>query len=166
MAINAKTIPNTEVNTEANIEANTSTTPSSTSTSTTTAVDDFPDLEALRLPQTFTETGGVRKLLTTVPVRTPHAHDFNRVHPDPAYRQPLAIIRLRDERDERFLLTAEMAAAMPDEITMTTVFAAINRQGNVFLWPVPLPAPDGRTNMWHRSAADAVEVAMTRLSIP
>jgi hypothetical protein len=142
----------------------TTTTPASSSSSraeTSTAVDDF-DLENLRLPQNFIETAGVKKLLTTVPVRKPNGHDFNRVHPDPAYRANLAVIKLRDERDEVYLLTPAILSALPGEFAMATVFTAINRQGVTFLWPVLLPQPDGRVNEWHRSAAEAAEMAMQR----
>jgi hypothetical protein len=45
---------------------------------------------------------------------------------------------------------------------MATLYTAISRQGVVHLWPVKLPAPDGRTNEWHRSAAEAAELAMKR----
>jgi hypothetical protein len=135
--------------------------PSTTTAPSSLPVDEFA-IENLRLPQNFIETAGVRKLLTTVHVRRPHPHDFNRVHPDPEFRANLAIIKMRDERDEIYLLTPAMAAALPGEFVMATVFTAINRQGNVFLWPVPLPAPDGRVNLWHRSAADAAEMMMTR----
>src|SRR6478609_4411349 len=45
------------------------------------APDPF-DPENLRLDQSFVETSGVKKLLTTVPVRKPNNQDFVRVHPD------------------------------------------------------------------------------------
>jgi hypothetical protein len=45
------------------------------------APDLFDDLANLRLSQAFAETGGVKKLLRTVPVRKPHPQDFIRVHP-------------------------------------------------------------------------------------
>jgi hypothetical protein len=131
-------------------------------TDTNAAAPDPWDLDALRLPQSFIETAGVKKLLTTVPVRKPNQHDFNRVHPDPAYRANLAVIKLRDERDEVYLLTPSIASALPGEFGMATVFTAINRQGVLFLWPAMLPQPDGRPNEWNRSAAEAAEMAMTR----
>jgi hypothetical protein len=46
------------------------------------------DLSNLRLNQDFVETAGVKRLLTTVPVRKPNPQDFVRVHPDPNYRAP------------------------------------------------------------------------------
>lgn len=39
------------------------------------------DPENLRLDQSFVETSGVKKLLTTVPVRKPNNQDFVRVRP-------------------------------------------------------------------------------------
>ena len=40
------------------------------------------DLEALRVSQDFVKDSGVKKLLTTVPVRKPNRQDFVREHPD------------------------------------------------------------------------------------
>jgi hypothetical protein len=122
--------------------------------------DDF-NLESLRLDQSFIETAGVKKLLTTVPVRRPNPQDFIRVHSDSAYRANLAVIELRDER-EMYLLTPQIAQALPGEYAMAAVFTAINRQGVVFLWPVKLPQPDGKVIEWHRAAAEAAELAMSR----
>jgi len=53
-----------------------------------------------------------------------------------------------------------MAAELDREITLATLFLGINRQDVVFLWPVKLPGPDGRHSEWHRSAAEAADVAM------
>ena len=48
-----------------------------------TSIEPDPfDLANLRLDQSFVETAGVKKLLTTVPVRKPNPQDFVRVHPD------------------------------------------------------------------------------------
>jgi hypothetical protein len=119
------------------------------------------DLTKLRLDQNFVETAGVRKLLTTVPVRKPNPQDFVRVHPGQDYRAVLAVIELRDDR-EIYLVPPAVARDLPGEFVMVTIYTAINRQRVVFLWPVKLPAPDGRINEWHRSAAEAAEVAMTK----
>jgi hypothetical protein len=120
------------------------------------------DPEALRLDQAFTETTGVRKLLRRVPVRRPHSHDFVRVHPDKAYRVPVALVDFRDERDAVYLACPHVAREMPGEFVMSTLYTTITRQGVVLLWPVRLPLADGRYNEWHRSAAEAAELAMTR----
>jgi hypothetical protein len=122
----------------------------------------FADLSALRLGQSYADTVGVTKLLTTVPVRKPHRQEFVRVHPDEDHRlTPAAIIEVKEHR-ETYLLTRPMAQALPGEFSPVTLFTAITRQGTLFLWPVKLPAPDGRQNEWHRSAAEAAERAITK----
>jgi hypothetical protein len=128
---------------------------------TETESSDPFDLSKLRLDQSFVESAGVRKLLTTIPVRKPNPQDFIRVHPAPEYRAALAIIELKDDR-EIYLVPPAIAIDLPGEYAMTTIYTAINRQGVTFLWPVRLPAPDGRINEWNRSAAEAAELAMRR----
>jgi hypothetical protein len=116
----------------------------------------------LRLSQNFTEAVGVKTLLTTIPVRKPHRQDFVRVHPDAAYRcGPVGVLELKEDR-ETYLVTPSMANVLAGEFNLVTLCTAITRQGVVFLWPVKLPAPDGRQLAWHTSAAEAAEKAMDR----
>jgi hypothetical protein len=120
------------------------------------------DPTSLRLDQSFTDTVGVKKLLTTVPVRKPNRQDFVRVHPDPNYRlTPIAIIEVKEER-EVYLIRPEMVQAIPGEFSQVTLFTTINRQGVLHLWPVKMLLPDGRQLEWHRSAAEAAERAMKK----
>ena len=122
-------------------------------------VHDPFDLDSLRMDQSFAEKSGVKKLLTTVPVRKPNSQDFNRVNPDPVYRSVLALIHLREDR-EMYLITPAIANALPGEYLTVQLHTAVNRQGVVFLWPVQLPGPDGKVLEWHRSAAEGAELAM------
>ena len=130
-------------------------------TETPAAEPDPFDLNYLRLDQSFIESGGVKKLVTTVPVRKPNPQDFVRVHADPAYRLALAVIELRDDR-EIYLLPPPIAQQLPGEYATATLYTTINRQGVVHLWPVKLPGSDGKIIEWHRSAAEAAEKAMER----
>jgi hypothetical protein len=111
----------------------------------------------LRLSQSFAETAGVKKLLTTVPVRKPSPQDFVRVHPDPGFRENFPIIELKDEREE-YLVVANLVPALRGEFVSKTLFLAITRQGTVFFWPVRLPSPDGKDLEWWRSAREAAEL--------
>jgi hypothetical protein len=127
---------------------------------TDTTIPNPFDPMSLRLDQNFAETVGVKKLLTTVPVRKPNRQDFVRVHPDANYRlTPAAIVELRDDR-EVYLVLPHMAMQLPGEYAVAALFTTINRQGVLHLWPVKLPGPDGKHNEWHRSAAEAAELAM------
>jgi hypothetical protein len=91
----------------------------------------FGDLSALRLDQSYADTVGVKKLLTTVPVRKPNGQDFVRVHRDPRYRlTPAAIIEVKEDR-EVCLVTPIMGQALPGEFALATLFTTINRQGTL-----------------------------------
>ena len=122
----------------------------------------FENLSALRLDQSYADTVGVKKLLTTVPVRKPGRQDFVRVNPDPTFRlTPAAIIEMKEDREVYFVLPS-IAQQLPGEFSVVTLYVTINRQGTLHLWPVKLPAPDGRRNEWHRSGAEGAERAMKR----
>jgi hypothetical protein len=131
-----------------------------TETPSAAAPDPF-DIASLRLNPSFIETAGVKKLLTTVPVRRPSPQDFVRVHPAPEYRENFAVIEIKDDREE-YLVHPTILPDLTGEVVLKTVFTAINRQGVTFLWPVRLPAPDDRRSDWPRSAREAAELATTR----
>jgi hypothetical protein len=129
-------------------------------TAANVATNPFGDLSKLRLDQSYADTAGVKRLLTTVPVRKPNRQDFVRVHPGPDYRlTPAAVIELKEDR-EVYLVRPEIAHELPGEYSVVTIYTTINRQGVVHLWPVKLPGPDGKQLEWHRSAAEAAEQAM------
>ena len=96
-----------------------------------------------------------------VPVRKPNKQEFVRVHPDPDYQVQMAILELKSE-NEVYAVTPEVAPAIPGENRMVSLTTTINRQGTVFLWPVPLPTPDGRALAWHVTARDAAGRACSK----
>ena len=112
----------------------------------------------LRLSQSFVETAGVKKLLTTIPVRKPSAQEFVRVHPSPDYRENFPIIELKDERE--YIVTASLVPELIGEFVIKTLYLAINRQGTLSFWPVRLPGPDGKDMNWWKSGREAAVQAM------
>lgn len=112
------------------------------------------DPSKLRLSQNFAESAGVKKLVTTIPVRKPNKQDFIRVHPDPSYRLETAILELKEER-ETFLVAPDLWPELPGELIPKVLFTAINRQKVLFVWPIRLPSEDGRHDEWNASALDA-----------
>jgi hypothetical protein len=132
--------------------------PEAPGTTSTTQLDPF-DPANLRLSQSFTETVGVKKLLTTIPVRKPSPQEFVRVHPSPEYRENFPIIELKDEREE-YIVTASLVPELIGEFVIKTLYLAINRQGTLFFWPVRLPGPDGKDMNWWKSGREAAELAM------
>jgi hypothetical protein len=124
------------------------------------AFDPF-DPSNLRLSQSFVETVGVKKLLTTIPVRKPGRQDFVRVHPDASYRENFPIIELKDDQEE-YIVIANLVPELTGEFVTKTLFTSINRQGTLFFWPVRLPTPDGKTMNWWRTSREAAEMAMEK----
>jgi hypothetical protein len=117
------------------------------------------DLKKLRVDPNYLETAGVKKLLTTVPIRKPSPQDFIRVHPDPNFRELVAFLELKEDR-EMYVVDLRVLPELASECYIATAFTAITRTGVLFLWAVRVPAADGRTNDWHVSAAAAAEQAM------
>jgi hypothetical protein len=118
------------------------------------------DPTRLRLSQDFGANVGVRKLLTTVPVRKPAKEWFIQTHPDPAYRILTTVLELKEDR-ELYLVDPSLRDALGTESTVSPrqLVTTINRQGVLFLWPIRLPGPDGKIDDWNRSAAEAADRA-------
>ena len=119
------------------------------------------DPSYLRLSQNFSEMAGVRKLLTTVPVRRPHKQEFIRVHADDTYRLETAVLELKEDR-ETYIVSPDLWPELPGELTPKVLYTTINRQGVLTLWPIRLPGEDGRVDQWNASALEAAEMAQSR----
>jgi hypothetical protein len=126
-------------------------------------VDAFTDLTALRLDQSYADSVGVKKLLTTVPVRRPHSQEFVRTHPE--FRLPGApVIELKDDRESFLVVPAVAATLSPGDFALKDLFLTLSRQNVLFVWPVPVPKTDGRGrgNAWHTTAREAATLATTQ----
>ena len=119
------------------------------------------DLESLRVSQDFIKDSGVKKLLTTVPVRKPNRQDFVRVHPDSSYVLDTMLLNLKEER-ETYLVAPTFWDEIPQELTFTRLALAANRQKVIFLWQLRLPDSSGKTDAWSLSALEAYEEAKRR----
>jgi hypothetical protein len=102
---------------------------------------------------------GVKKVLTTVQVRRPDKQWFVSVHPDEKWRMEVAMIELKEE-NEHYVVAPALAPGLIGEAVPKILFTGMTRQGNIFLWPVKLPGPDGKHDDWNRSALQAASQAM------
>jgi hypothetical protein len=135
------------------------------STPTETAVkpsapDLFADLASLRLSQDFTRIG-VKKALLTVPVRKPAKEWFVRTHP--TLRIETCVLELKEDR-EMYLVAPPLWQQLASESTFgpRALFAAMNRQNVLFVWPIRLPAANGKIDDWNRSALEGATMAEKR----
>ena len=120
---------------------------------------DLFDLEKLRLSQDFEEIAGVKKKIISVPVKKPDRQWFVRVHPDESYRLETAVLELKEDH-ETYLVAPSLWAESPD-IVPKVLLTTINRQGDIFIWPIRLPGQDGQHDTWNASALEAVQIAIT-----
>jgi hypothetical protein len=116
------------------------------------------DLKSLRLPADYGAALGVKKLLTNVLVGKPKKPQFFRTHASDEMTFPTMILENKEAR-ESYVVVPEVAQEISELVRPVMLHAAIDRQNNVSLIPVPLPGEDGTRNPWHESLAQAVEHA-------
>jgi hypothetical protein len=126
-------------------------------TTSTVAVE----IQALRLSSNYGETLGVKKQLNTVLVGRPPKPKFFRTHTDEAMAFPAMVLELKEAR-ESYIVMPDVAQQIAEMLRPVMLHAAIDRQNNVFLIPVPLPGASGLRNPWHESLAQAVEQAKVK----
>ena len=92
------------------------------------------DPERLRLTQDFSSAVGVKKALLSIPVRKPSREWFVKVHPEESYRITTAVIELKEEDRETYLVAPELWPELSTESTFSprTIFTAMTRQSNLF----------------------------------
>ena len=110
---------------------------------------------SLRLSQNFGDTLGVKKVLTTVPVGKPSKDRFFRTHESPDWVYPTWLLENKTT-SETYIVSEAVASVLGDLVRPVELYAAIDRQSNVFFIPVPLPGPNGVRNPWHESRLQAV----------
>jgi hypothetical protein len=125
-----------------------------------TALPDPFAPENLRLDQSFLETGGGKKLLTTIPIRRPGKQTYFRVRPGSEWRDMFPMIDLKDDREE-YIVVRELVPELFAEVVFKQLCVAITRQGTLFLLPVRYPGPDGRDMEWWRSLREHARRAET-----
>ena len=126
-----------------------------------TAASTALSLESLRLPPNYGATLGVKKLLTNVHVGKPKKPQFFRTHVDENMSFNAMLLEQKESR-ETYVVVPEVAQELSELVRPVQLNAAIDRQNNPFLIPVPLPGEDGNRNPWHESLAQAVELAKTQ----
>jgi hypothetical protein len=100
----------------------------------------------------------VEKVLTAVPVRKPGRTEFFRVNPSPDYTVDMLLLE-RDSGVDRvaYLVAPEVQHLVSSELRMVRLYTAIDKLGNVFLWPIKLPSADN--DRIHRIADTAIQCA-------
>ena len=109
------------------------------------------DLDAIRLSQNFGESSGIKKLLTTVPVRKPNRTQFFRTHPD--HRLDVMLLKY-GETDDPYIVMPQLRAKVEHLAKPYRLVLTVDRGGTVFIWPLAIPDEE-RPLDWHSSAMEA-----------
>jgi len=115
--------------------------------------------ENLRVEHVCDDAIGVQKVITTVEVKKPSKQTFFRVNPSPLTRIDVRVIALENVV---YLCIPQLAAQFVGETKAVRLLTCIARHGEIFLWPLNLPADVGRENSWNISAQRAAAIAETR----
>lgn len=110
---------------------------------------------SLRLAQNFGDSLGVKKVLSTVQVGKPSKERFFRAHKSNDMVFPAMLLENK-ATSEVYLVGAPVSEVLGGLVRPVELYAAIDRQGNPSLIPVPMPDQNGNRNPWHQSLADAV----------
>jgi len=99
--------------------------------------------------------------LAKIEVRRPTKFEFVRVHPDPAYSLQALAVYLPDSRyrGDYFLVHRQLQDELRHELVRILFVLAVSRGGPPFIWPLRMPASNGRFDDWGESALRAADRA-------
>ena len=118
------------------------------------------DPASLRLDANYAAGLGVKKMLTTVPVRKPGKQEWFRVRPGEEWRIQTACYE-DEELRETYLVDRSLWTELAGLIHPALILTCVSRSGDLFLWRCKLPGPDGRPNHWTDSALAIAREAET-----
>ena len=114
------------------------------------------DFSRFRLSQNFGNVSGVKKQLSTVPVRKPNKTQWVRGHPEK--KMDAMLLKYGEKDEDLYLVEPELQAEVGQLARAHRLVLAIDRQGDPFLWPIVLP-DETRPLNWHLSALEAAQNA-------
>ena len=119
------------------------------------------DPASLRLGADYGAGIGVKRVISTVPVRKPGKQEWFRVRPGEDWRIETCIFEAEAER-ETYLVDRSLWSELAGEIHPALVLVCVNRATDIFLWRCKLPGADGRPNVWNESAMRIAKAAESR----
>jgi len=116
------------------------------------------DLSKFRLTPNSSETLGSKKLVSVVPVTKPSKEKFFQTSTDDD--RSMDVYLYEDSVESTFYLVSPQVVDILDKLARAmTLHLAIDRGGNPFFIPIPLPDDRGQRNSWPASMLNAIEHA-------
>lgn len=130
-------------------------------------MDDTPkkpaafDPARFRMGTSLSKDPVARKVVTLVRVSRPADQQFVRTRTDAGWRTECAIVKLAGD-DRPYIVDPSVAHLAIGDMKLVQLRLGIDRQGNLFLWPVPLPPAEGSENSWNQSQRQVADLAEKR----
>jgi hypothetical protein len=125
--------------------------------------DVYPiDVSALRKQQDQVGTITLVNRLANIPVRKPRKQEFFRTMDKPGHSLETRILEVNNTEHESYLIAPHLQPELEGEATPVILTPCINRQGELFLWPVKSYSADGRRNKWTESTLEAAKLAKSK----
>ena len=118
-----------------------------------------PSIAELRLDQSFDVMANAEDVAAVASLQRPEDGLFFRVHPD--WRLSCYFLKVGCGRDTTLcVVDPGLVAALEDEAKLYTCVPYLDREGNLYFWP--LRSPNNKNDMWAHSAFSVAELARTR----
>jgi hypothetical protein len=121
--------------------------------------------EALRIDNSSAALLKTETRQHAIPVGKPLAESWVRVHPDPDSSFDTYLLQLKDGPDRgEYQVSADLLPLLAGEKALKPMrlMLAIDRQGDLRIWPLRLPVDGGREDLWMSSALEVAELAKER----
>ena len=118
-------------------------------------------LEQLRLPETFTGTGGGIKQPLKPTYGRLNRHRFSRVHPGENFKYSALIVTDKDSggQGETYIAAPQLAPQLGSTASPRIIRLAVDTTGLPRLVGEPILRGVGKPNLWHLSLVDAIQQA-------
>lgn len=118
------------------------------------------DIKQLRLPNDYATQPLVEKVMVSMAVGKPNRQEFFRSHPDPLFSTEVASIAVKGDREAIYIVDPALLSQLPmGEWKPIRLQLSITRGGNLFLWALRVPGPEGKEDRWMLSALEAREMS-------
>jgi len=97
----------------------------------------------------------------SIECRSPRADELIRVRPGPERNFATAALRDRDT-GVLYLVVGRLWPMLGNRAEWVCPRACINDRGEVFIWPMPFPPPNGQPDSWLQSARAVADLAELR----
>lgn len=120
------------------------------------------DPASLRIGAEYASGLGVKKVLLTIPIRKPNKTEWFRVRPGDDWRLETTVFETEGLGGSTYIVTPSLRDEFGANLAAAVLLTCINRAGDLFLWKIKLPGPDGRANPWTESALGCASEAEKR----